>query len=97
LLPKRSHPALIRQLWNTQMALISVLEEISKERQTVHKATRCLVSDFVGSDGKRYLQLDTFGSEDRAFPAKVSQSIQFDEDGARALKALINKTFPHLR
>jgi hypothetical protein len=79
------------------MALISVLEEISKERQSVHKPTRCLVSDFMGRDGKRYLQLDTFGSEDRSFPGKVSQSIQFDEDGARALKAVINKTFPDLR
>jgi hypothetical protein len=73
------------------------LKKSPKNGKSVHKATRCLVSDFVHSDGKRYLQLDTFGSEDRSFPGKVSQSIQFDEDGARALKGLIDKTFPHLR
>jgi hypothetical protein len=79
------------------MALITVLEQVSKDRQDVHKPTRCLVSDFIGSDGKRYLQLDTFGTDERAFPGKVSQSIQLDENVARLLKELIEITFPALR
>jgi hypothetical protein len=79
------------------MALITVLERVAKERQTVHKPTRCLASDFIGGDGQHYLQLDTVGSEERAFPEKVSQSLQFGEDGARALLRLIAEAFPSLQ
>ena len=66
------------------------------ERQTVHRLTRCLASEFIGPQNKKYLQLDTYGSDDREFPEKVSQAIQFDEDGARELLSLIKATFPSL-
>ena len=79
------------------MALITGLERVTKERQSIHKPTRCLASDFIASDGKRYLQLDTVGSDERAFPDKVSQSLQFDERGAEALLTLIAQTFPGVK
>jgi hypothetical protein len=44
---------------------------------------------FTGPDGKRYLQLDTFGSRTRQIVGKVSQSIQFDVASAAELKRLI--------
>lgn len=78
------------------MALIQSIERVTKERQTVHRPTRCLASDFIGPDNVRYLQLDTYGSNDREFPEKVSQAIQLDESGARELLRLIHATFPNL-
>jgi len=78
------------------MALIQSFERVTKERQVVHKPTRCLVSNFIGPGDKRYLQLDTYGSDQREFPEKVSQALQFDEDGARELMKLLKATFPNL-
>jgi hypothetical protein len=78
------------------MALISTIEVITKDRQKVHGPTRCHASTFQADDGKTLLQLDTYGSEDREFTDKVSQSIQFDETAAAQLLALIRNTFPNL-
>jgi hypothetical protein len=77
------------------MALISSIEVVPKERQQVHRPTRCHAS-IVESDGKKYVQLDTYGSSDREFTDKVSQSIQFDEAAAAQLLELIRTTFPNL-
>ena len=78
------------------MALITEIQGTTKDRQTVHGTTRCLASSFQAEDGKTYLQLDTYGSDDRAHPEKVSQSIQFDEAVAAQLLQLIRTTFPNL-
>ena len=45
-------------------------------------------------ENKRILQLDTYGSEDRQIPDKVSQSIQIDREGAATLLKLIRDAFP---
>lgn len=45
-------------------------------------------------DGQRILQLETYGSDDRKMPGKVSQSLQLDEGAARELKRLIERAFP---
>jgi len=47
-----------------------------------------------GDDNRRYVQLDTFGSEGRQFTDKVSQSIQFDRQAAEQLLELLRKAFP---
>lgn len=47
-------------------------------------------------DGERILQLDTYGSADRAMPGKVSQSIQIDREGAAQLKRLLERAFEGL-
>jgi hypothetical protein len=41
-----------------------------------------------------YLQLDTYGSQQRVIPGKVSQTIQLDVQSARELKRLLERTFP---
>ncbi len=79
------------------MALIQEFERTTKERQAIHKPTRCTISDFLGVDNRRYLQIDTFGSANRDFPDKISQSIQLNEDSAAKLKELIESVFPSLR
>jgi predicted HNH restriction endonuclease len=78
------------------MALVTFLEFNAKERQSVHRPTRCLYSIIEGPAGERYVQLDTVGSEDRAMPDKVSQTIQFDRQAAGQLLQLIQRTFPDL-
>ena len=66
------------------MALVTTLEKNRKEKQAVHKPTRCLSSVFE-AEGRRYIQLDTYGSDEREHPEKVSQSIQFDRQAATQL------------
>jgi hypothetical protein len=78
------------------MALISTIDETTKERQKVHAPTRCLASSFTTDEGQPILQLDTYGADNRQFPEKVSQSLQFDEAAARELLRLIRQTFPGL-
>src|SRR2546430_2200976 len=41
-----------------------------------------------------YPQPDTYGASDRVSPGKVRQSIQLDQNGARVLKRLLERTFP---
>lgn len=75
------------------MALISEFFPLAPERVSVHGLVACGFHSFK-QDGKTYLQLDTYGSGDRAIPGKVSQTIQVDRDGAKALLALILEAFP---
>ncbi|WP_440579987.1 hypothetical protein [Streptomyces sp. PT19] len=47
-------------------------------------------------EGRRILQLDTYGSTERLIPDKISQSIQLDAESARELLKLITDSFPDL-
>jgi hypothetical protein len=78
------------------MALVSMIELSHKDRQGVHRPTRCLYSLVIADDGRRFIQLDTYGSEEREHPEKISQSIQFDKAGALQLFKLLKQTFPDL-
>jgi hypothetical protein len=44
----------------------------------------------------RLLQLDTYGSDDRALPGKVSQTLQLDQDAAAELLLVLRIAFPSL-
>lgn len=79
------------------MAFVESFEPVRKERQSVHKPTRCGYSIFRDAQGNRYLQLDTYGSHDRELTGKMSQSLQFNAVSAIELRALIDKTFPASR
>lgn len=63
------------------MALITIekLSKLEKDRYIVHKEVEATYTIF-NIDEKRYLQIDTYGSEDRLIKGKVSQSIQMSED-----------------
>ena len=43
--------------------------------------------------GKRILQIDTAGSDQREIPGKVSQTLQFDEARARLIWELLGREF----
>lgn len=78
------------------LALITTMTQIQKERQRVHDPVECSVSVF-SQGGKRYLQLDTYGRSERELPGKTSQALQFDRQGAERLLQHILETFPDLR
>lgn len=77
------------------MALIDQFEERPLTPTRVHDGVTCGFRA-VDIGGRRVLQLETYGSSQRAMPDKVSQVIQLDESGARALKRILERSFPGL-
>ena len=77
------------------MAYIERFEERPLEPTRVHGGVVCGFA-VREVEGRRIVQLETYGSSDRKMPDKVSQSIQVDEDGARALKRILERAFPGL-
>lgn len=72
------------------MALVRKLEEHLMKNNRVHDPVDCTFSIFTNSEGKKYLQLDTYGSSSRKLKGKKSQSLQFDENSLQKLKTIIN-------
>jgi len=78
------------------MALVTKIEHIDRDIRKVHDKTPCSYDIYRARDGCKYIQLVTYGSEDRQMVGDVSQTIQFDEEAAAQLKAIIEKTYPNL-
>jgi hypothetical protein len=78
------------------MALIRAFARFDHQKPRVHGEVECGYAMFE-EDGRRYLQLDTYGSPDRQIPGKTSQSVQLDATGARRLLDVILEAFPELR
>lgn len=76
------------------MALITKdnLKKIDKDRNSVHSKTKATYTVFT-SEGKKYFQIDTYGSNAREMKDKISQSVQIDEDMAKELIKLMIDTF----
>jgi hypothetical protein len=77
------------------MALIKHFDSVPSDSQRVHGPVTCGYRTFT-ADGRRILQLDTYGSADRMIPGKISQSLQLDADSARELLKIIEGAFPDL-
>ncbi len=75
------------------MALVENLIEGFKDRQSIHKQTEATYFLVHDKDGQKYLQIDTYGSDERAIPGKVSQSIQFSPKAIEHLKKIFEKNF----
>ncbi len=75
------------------MALIGEFHHVTSDKSALHKPVSCGWRAFHAGDMK-ILQLDTYGSDTRQIPNKVSQSIQLDREGAAELLKLIRDTFP---
>ncbi|MDF2142253.1 hypothetical protein [Paenirhodobacter sp. CAU 1674] len=76
------------------MALIVSLEK--EEQRSIRSAhpTRIPCKYMVGSfDGKKVLQLNTYGSAGREIPDKLSQTLQFDETAAHQLFRMLKSEF----
>lgn len=75
------------------MALVKRFEQRPIEPNRLHGEVVCgYVTRQIS--GRLILQLETYGSPNRENPDKVSQSLQLDEDGARALKHILEASFP---
>lgn len=77
------------------MALINegCLKETNKERNLVHKKVEATYTFFEDEKGKGYIQIDTYGSEDRKIKGKVSQSLQFDRVSAKKMITVLKNSF----
>ena len=79
------------------MALITDFEPITRDRARVHEPVQCGYFSFIGPQDKRYLVLETYGSDHRQIEGKVSQSFQLDESAAARLIAILRQEFPKLQ
>jgi len=75
-----------------ELALIRKFEEKTLERGSLHSEIEARYA-VLRRDGKTVLQIDTYGRPDRQFPEKVSQSLQLDEVGAKALYYILKDEF----
>jgi hypothetical protein len=78
------------------VALIKTFTPTGVEnRGRVHGEVECGYAIFE-SGGRRYLQLDTYGSPERVIPGKVSQTVQLDQSAAKQLMTLLRQAFPNI-
>ena len=68
------------------------IKKLDKERNSVHSKVRATYTTFT-SEGKKYFQIDTYGSPTREMKDKISQSIQIDKDTAKELIKLMMNIF----
>jgi hypothetical protein len=75
------------------VAVIRKMELRVIEKDSPHTDAECTYSIVDESDGTKVLQIDTYGSPNRRFPGKVSQSIRFSPQALDQLKKIIEKHF----
>ncbi|MEO1492003.1 MAG: methionyl-tRNA formyltransferase [Pseudomonadota bacterium] len=74
------------------MALVNSLVRKDLSRPTLHKGIEASYS-FFEHDGRRLLQIDSFGTTEREMPGKKSQTLQFDDETASQLFAILKREF----
>ena len=68
------------------------IERVDKTRNSVHEKVHASYTVFE-VDGKKYVQLDTYGRAGRENPEKISQSIQFDSETANYIASILKSEF----
>ena len=68
------------------------IEKIDKNRNSIQDEVYATYTVFKKND-KKYVQIDTYGRDERKLGAKVSQSIQFDSKSAKFLVNLLSEEF----
>jgi hypothetical protein len=71
---------------------IKNFNKVTKERNNVHEYVPSKYC-FFEINNMKYLQIDTYGSSDREFKDKISQSIQIDKEMAEKLINILKKGF----
>jgi hypothetical protein len=74
------------------MALIKSFEKKHMDRNSIHDEITATYTVFE-RDGRIFLQINSYGRTDREIPGKLSQTIQLDQDGARALHGILEREF----
>jgi hypothetical protein len=75
------------------VALVERLEAAAITRPSIHESVDCGYA-IVDAEGRRVLQVETYGSRNRKMRGKMSQTLQFTEDAARELRRIIEVAFP---
>ncbi|OME80095.1 hypothetical protein BK120_19840 [Paenibacillus sp. FSL A5-0031] len=73
------------------MALIKEIEKAERNSRLQIEAN-CTYNTLM-TNGKKYIQLNTYGSKERVHTNIVSQSMQFDEKSARELFEILKNEF----
>ena len=73
------------------MAIVRKLEEIQLERDAPHKEVNATFTIVSGNDGNKYLQIDTYGSKERQYEGKKSQSVRFAPEAINQLKKILSQ------
>lgn len=68
------------------------IQRIEKSRNILHEKVHATYTTFQ-ADGKKYVQLDTYGRIGRENPEKLSQSIQLDSETAKFLVDILRHEF----
>jgi hypothetical protein len=80
-------------LRGTNTAIVRRMEHISLDKDSPHTDVDCTYSIVTDDQGRRYLQIDTYGSTTRKIPGKKSQSIRFAPEAIEQLKSLLQQKF----
>jgi hypothetical protein len=75
------------------MAIVKKLEPLKLEKDAKHLEVNCTFSIITDDQGKRYLQIDTYGSAKRRIPGKKSQSLRFTPEAIEQLKDILDRYF----
>ena len=75
------------------MALVKKLQRIDKQRNSVHHEVQCTYSIFTDVLGEKILQIDTYGSANREYRGRNSQTIQLNKETAEELVRVITTEF----
>ena len=66
------------------------MKMIDKHRSVIHDKVFCTYTVFENL-GEKYVQIDTYGRNEREMPEKASQSLQFDKETAKYFVDLMTK------
>ncbi len=74
---------------------MAIVTRIEKDDRSLGAHPTRLVAKYIVAerDGKRVLQLNSYGSEDRQVPGKLSQTLQFTEESAYQLYRVLKAEF----
>ena len=75
------------------MAIVRRLTQLALEKDTPHSEADCTYSIIHDEAGRKYLQVDTYGSKARQIPGKKSQSIRFAPEAIEQLRSLLGTKF----
>lgn len=73
------------------MAIVNSITHKPLGHDSQHTLVDCTYSIVDSPDGKRYLQLDTYGSKTRKITGKKSQSIRFSIEAIDQLKNILSQ------
>lgn len=73
------------------MAVIKSFKRGRRDVLKLHPTQVVATLHFQERDGRKILQIDTHGSDEREIPDKVSQTIQLDENAASDLFRIMKK------